>query len=431
MGFRIARRRPGVRSLLVMAGVLLIGANLRAAITSVGPVLAEIRQDTGMGGAVASLLVSLPLVGFALVSPVAPALARRFGLERSLAGSLVVLMLAIVARSLPLTGAIWVGTVFLGAAVAVLNVLLPALIKREYPARIGAFTGLYSAVQTGVAAVAAGLAVPLSSTAGGWRFALGVWAGLALIGVAVFLPQLSARFAAEAPSVVPAVFETAKGVSAQDAAAAVPPVARLRGSMWRSLLAWQVTLFLGLQSTVFYVVITWWPSIEREDGVPAVVAGFHQFVLQATGIAGTLAAGALLQRLRDQRGLAAVLSLFSLTAVIGQMVLPVFAVAWVTLLGIAAGGSIVVGLSLFGLRTRNHMQAAALSGMAQSVGYLIAACGPVSLGLMHDVLGSWRLPLVILAAVCVAPLVFAILAGQDRYVEAGALTRRSEPRQIV
>lgn len=425
-----------------MAGILLIGANLRASITSVGPVLADIRQELGMGGAVASLLVSLPLVGFALVSPVAPALARRFGLERSLAGSLVVLMLAILARSAPVAGAIWVGTVFLGAAIAVLNVLLPALIKREYPERIGALTGIYSAVQTGFAGLAAGLAVPIASSASGWRLSLGIWAGLALIGVAVFLPQLRARFGgAGLPTAVGSVSgrratgETVDGLAAGLSGHAAPTVASappaVYASVWRSLLAWQVTLFLGLQSVVYYVVITWWPSVEHGDGISAVVAGIHQSVLQAVGIAGTLVAGALLQRLRDQRGLGAFLALLSLAAVLGQMAAPGLAVVWVMFIGFSSGGSIVVGLSLFGLRTHNHERAAALSGMAQSVGYLIAASGPVVLGILHDSVGNWTVPLLVLAVICVVEGVFAVLAGRDRYIAGPRLTPRSLPQQSV
>ncbi|WP_029145001.1 CynX/NimT family MFS transporter [Microbacterium luticocti] len=402
-----ARSDRTVRAGLMLAGVLLLAANLRAGITSVGPVMADIRTDLGIGGAAASFLVALPVIGFAVISPVAPTIARRIGLEWSLAGSLLVLAAAIVLRSVPLPGAIWAGTGILGAAIAMINVLLPALVKREYPTRVGPMTGIYSALQSGVAAVAAGLAVPIAgASAAGWRLSLGVWAALALIGFAVFLPALRARHTSAQRAA------DAGAVADSDAPADPAHI----GTMWSSPLAWTVTLYLGLQSTIYYTAITWWPAIEQHDGLSPAAAGWHQFVFQTLGIAGSLSAAALLHRLRAQSALAAVAAVLAFAGIGGQLLLPGWGIVWVILLGASGGASITLALSLFGLRTRNHLHAASLSGMAQSVGYLLAAFGPILVGILHDATGSWDGPLLALLIVTVGILVFGILAGRPRFV---------------
>lgn len=384
--------RSTLRTALVAIGVLLVGANLRASITAVGPVLDTIRADVGINAAAASLLVGLPLLAFAVFSPIAPPIAARFGIERTLGGSLVVLAAGIVIRSLPVTAAIWVGTVLLGFAIALINVILPSLVKREYPSRIGTMTGLYSAVQSGFAAIAAGLAVPIASVAPqGWRLALGVWAGLAIIALAVFLPQLRN----------PHVPVTG-------------PVATVRRSPWTTAIGWQVTLFMGLQSAAYYTVILWWPSIEHDHGVAPAVAGFHQFVFQMMGLTGTVVCAGVLHRLRDQRPIAATAALLLLFAVVGQLALPDLALLWMILAGLGCGFAIVLALSLFGLRTTHHSQAAALSGMAQAIGYTLAAAGSMAVGVLHDATGGWSASLIMLAVLMVVVLITGVLASRDR-----------------
>ena len=351
--------------------------------------------------------MALPVIGFAVISPIAPAVARRIGLEWSLGSSLLLLAVAIVGRSLPIPGAIWVGTALLGAAVAMLNVLIPALIKREYPSRVGQMTGIYSAVQSGMAAVAAGLAVPIAGfTDAGWRLSLGIWAALALIGFGVFLPQLRSRHSVAQTAV------DAGAVADTDAPAAPGRV----GPMWRSALAWQVTLYLGLQSTIYYTAITWWPAIEHSDGLSVSLAGWHQFVFQGFGIVGSLAAAALLHRMRAQSGLAAAAAVLAFIGIGGQLLWPALGIVWVIFVGTSGGASISIALSLFGFRTRNHVQAASLSGMGQSVGYLLAAFGPILVGVLHDATGSWEGPLLLLLAVTVGIFVTGCLAGRARFV---------------
>nr|BFE57751.1 CynX/NimT family MFS transporter [Dactylosporangium thailandense] len=394
---------PKVRTLrpaLVLAGLLLVAANLRAAITSVGPVLDDLRDDLGLTSLTASALISLPLIAFAVVSPVAPVLARRIGIERTLGAGLAVLAAGLVVRSLPGAPLLWLGTALLGVAIAVLNVVLPALVKRDFPHRIGPVTGAYSSVQASFAAIAAGLAVPVAGwTSAGWRLPLGMWAGLALVALAVLAPQLGRR---SVPSPSPG-----------GAPAAGVPAAR---SPWRTALGWQITAFMALQSTGYYILITWLPSIESSAGVPATAAGVHQLLLNASGIAGSVACSALIPRLRDQRLLGIAGPVLYAIATFGILAAPHYGAIWATLAGVAGGSSIVLALSFFGLRTAHHTQAAALSGMAQCVGYLIAAAGPPAVGALHDATGSWTPALVAMIAVDAVLVVFGYLAGRDRVI---------------
>lgn len=403
----------GTRASLLLVGLLLIGANLRAGITAVGPVLGDLRTDLGLSSSTASALISVPLVAFAVLSPVAPAVARRFGVDRVLGASLALLAVAIVVRSAPWgIGALWVGTAGLGIAVAFLNVVLPVLVKRDHPDHIGAMTGLYSSVQRAAAAVAAGLAVPIAGTVqGGWRLSLGIWAGLALIGLAVFLPRMRRRTAVTAPAGGGSIGATEPTGVTGSAGVTTRPI-------WRSALAWQVTVFMGLQSTVYYTLITFLPSIEQAVGTSAAAAGWHQFVMQILSIGGALSSAALIQRLPDQRPLAVGYAALCGLGVAGILVLPSLEVLWVAAIGVGVGAGVVFALSLFGLRTRDHHRAGTLSGMAQCLGYLVAAAGPPAIGALHDATGSWTPPLLVVLAMLAVALVSGVLAGRDRKIAA-------------
>ncbi|MFB9924799.1 CynX/NimT family MFS transporter [Amycolatopsis halotolerans] len=387
-------RRNPLRPALILVGVLLIATNLRAAITSLGPILSLVQSDQGLSSVAASVLVSVPLIAFAGCSPIAPKVAAKLGLERALGAAVLLLAVGILLRSTPPQVLLWAGTVLLGVAIAILNVLLPALVKRDFPTRIGPITGTYTAVQSGVAAVAAGVAVPLAGQeAGGWRLSLGIWAGLALVALGFFLPQLRRS-------------------------AAVPALARATGAArpWTSALAWQVTLFMGLQSLAFYVLVTWLSSIEHAAGISSVTAGFHQLLFNLSGLVGSLVCSALIHRLPDQRVVAVVGSLLLTTALTGLLVAPGVAVVWAVLAGFAGGITLALALSLFGLRTKDYSDAGALSGMAQSAGYTLAAVGPIAIGAIHDVASSWTPALGVLIGLALVQTVFGGLASRPRTV---------------
>lgn len=387
---------------LAIAGILLVAANLRTGITVVGPLLGDVRDDLALSNIAASALITIPVLCFALVSPLAPPLMRRFGIERTLAVSLGLLAAALVLRALPVSWALWFGTVLIGVAIAILNVILPALLKRDFPGQTGKLTGAYSAVQSGFAALASGLAVPVAGLSdSGWRLSFGIWAGLALIALAVFWPQLrgAGRPALTGPVTLPG-----------------GGVLRSR-SPWGSAIGWQVTIFMGVQSTMFYTLLTWWPSIDEANGFTTAEAGLHQSILQVCGIGGNLLVAALLQRyVRDQRKIMLILGPLPVIGLAGLLLFPQLSLLWNIVFGFAAGGTIVLALSLFGLRTRHHRQTAAISGMAQSIGYLLAAAGPMAMGALHDATGSWTPVLLSLLGLLFVQIAAGTLASRDRTV---------------
>lgn len=393
-------RAPQRPSWMLLLGILLIAANLRPSITAVGPVLDDIRSSLDLSSGVASVLVSIPLVAFALFSPVAPWISRRLGLEGALTAALGLLAVAIITRSLPWMPALWIGTALLGAAIAVMNVVLPSLVKRDYPHRVGQITGVYAAVLSAVAAIAAGLSVPIAGLAHeGWRWSLGVWAGLAVIGVAVLAPRLRRTHEVGVDPITPEA-----------------PEARGR-SPWTSALGWQVTLFMGVQSAVYYTLITWLPSIEQGAGVSAATAGFHQLLLNSAGIVGSLLAAAVIHRRpHDQRLIALAIAVLIGLGLAGELAIPTVSAVWVCVIGLGTGGSLGLALSLFALRTAGHRQAADLSGMAQSIGYLMAAAGPIAIGVLHDATGSWSVALVAVLGLVVVQLLMSLPASRDRKI---------------
>jgi CP family cyanate transporter-like MFS transporter len=379
----------------MIAGFLLIAANLRAALTSVGPLVETIRGDLGLTSGEAGFIGTLPLLTFAAVSPQVPRLARRLGTDQTLWLALAVLAAGIVLRSLPVTGLLWVGTVLLGAAIAVGNVLMPSLIKRDFPAHVSAVTGVYTAVIGIVASTAAGVAVPLADgLPGGWRTSLGCWAGLVLVALAVWTPQLSRRRRAAAP--------------AEAAKAATP---------WRSLLAWECAAFMALSACGFYTVLAWYPSILHSYGTSETTAGWLLFLYQIIGVVMSLVVPLVLSRLRDQRAVAAVSAVLSMIGYLGLLFAPGLAVVWVVVTGIGAGALFFLALTFFSLRAADPRSSAALSGMGQSIGYLFAAVGPTLFGVLHDVTGGWRVPLAVLAGVAGAHALTGLRAGRDAQLE--------------
>jgi CP family cyanate transporter-like MFS transporter len=399
---------------MLLLGILLIAANLRPSITAVGPVLDDIRSSLHLSSVGASVLISIPLVAFGLFSPVAPWISRRLGLDGALGAALGVLAVAIVARSLPWTPALWIGTVLLGAAIAVMNVVLPSLVKRDYPDRVGQVTGVYAAVLSAVAAIAAGLAVPIAGVAHeGWRWSLGIWAGLALLALVVLTPRLRrSRLSGFVTAVEPP--PRAPGGLADGLPGA--PAPHSYRSPWRSALGWQVTMFMGVQSIVFFTLITWLPSIEQSTGISPTTAGFHQFLLNIGSLVGSLLTAAVIQRARDQRGVGVASAVLIAIGLVGEIVVPPYSTVWVCIMGLGTGASITLALSLFALRTGDHRQSTELSGMAQSIGYLMAAAGPVAIGFLHDATGSWNAALVVILGLVAVQLAVSLPAARNRQI---------------
>lgn len=394
--------RPVVATSFLIA-IVLAAANLRAGLTGVGPLLPTVERATGLSETWGGLLVTLPLLTFAAASPLAGRAARRHGAQRILALALPVLAVGLVMRSLPGTPFLFAGTVVIAAAIAAGNVLLPPIVRGTVPNhKVGQVTSLYVTAMGLVAAISSGVSVPLADVLpGGWRSALGCWALLVVLAIPAWLPYL--RPTPPAGTVAPA------GTIAPAAPASAPPTA----SPWRSALAWQVSLFMGLQSLGFYATIAWLPSIVHDHGTSAAAAGWELFLFQAMGLAASVTLPLLTRRQADQRLLAAATSVLTGLGFALLAVAPGLAVAMCVLAGFGGGATLVLALTFQGQRAAQGPEAAALAAMAQTVGYTVAAIGPLLLGTLHSATGGWGVPLTLLAVLACVQAVVGIGAGRD------------------
>jgi CP family cyanate transporter-like MFS transporter len=386
-----SRQRHGVSQRAFLIALLLIAANLRPSLTGVGPLLETIRADLRLSATAAGWLGSSPLLMFAAFAPLAR-LARQLGAERLVLAGLVVLIAGIVVRSAGGVVPLFAGTVALAAGIAGINVLIPALVKQHYPERVPGVTTTYATVMGGFAALASGVAVPLANwLPGGWRSSLASWALLAAIGLLFWLPQV--RNPAKPPR------------DAQSAATSHP-------LPWRNRIAWQITGFMGLQSTFFYIAISWFPAVLRESGYSPAAGGWLLTLFQAAALLAGLTVPFLIRRFRDQRALAFCMASLLTLGTLGILFAPAAAALWMIVLGCGAGPSLILALSFMGLRAANQQMAAALSLMSQSIGYLVAACGPILFGLIHDYTGTWTAPLLVTAGLTIVQGLCGVGAGR-------------------
>ncbi len=375
----------GKQGALLIAGILMIATTLRVTFTGAAPLLDAIRADYGLSTAQTGMLTTLPLLAFALISPLAAGVARRIGMERNLFAAMLLICAGIAVRSLPSPVMLFTGTAVIGCGIALGNVLLPGILKRDFPGQVAKLTGAYSLTMGAAAALGSAVVVPIALMGAGWHGALLALMAFPLLALLLWSPQLK---------------------HSQAASLTASPVSQSRG-IWRSALAWQLTLFLGINSLIYYVVIGWLPAILISYGYSEAGAGSLHGLLQLATASPGILVPLILHRLRDQRGIAVIIALLCAISSAGFVLWPQQAVLWTLMFGFGSGGTMILGLTFIGLRASSAHQAAALSGMAQSVGYLLAACGPPLMGKIHDVSGSWHIPLL----ACALLSVLMALAG--------------------
>jgi MFS transporter, CP family, cyanate transporter len=403
---------------LLTVGILALAFNLRAAITSLPPIFPELQTALHLSPAGQALLAAVPVLCFAVFSGVAAPLSRRLGEERVLGAALVLLAAGLLLRGADPARLLFPGTIVAGAAIALMNVLLPSLVKRRRPERAGLLIGLYLLSLSAGAIAGSLIAVPVYQAAGGGggavRLTLGLWAVPALIGAALWLPQLRYRTlpARRAPA-VPTKTVPAKTVPATTG----PPAALAPSALWRQPLTWQVTAFMGLQSLSYYAALSWFPTLFRDRGASAVHAGTLLAIMNLGNAVTALLVPVLAHRLRDQRVLSAVSMVGTAIGLAGAAFGPLpAAAAFMFLLGLGQGASLGLGIFYTMARAPDPVTAASLSAFAQSAGYLLASAGPLLLGFLHTATGGWTIPVLMLLGITALQLVTGWLAGRDMVV---------------
>ncbi|ARK29902.1 CynX/NimT family MFS transporter [Halalkalibacter krulwichiae] len=384
--------------ILLLTAIIFVSFNLRPAITAVGPLIGSIRDDFGLSNGLAGLITTLPLLSFALLSFIAPKLGYRFGNETMILVGLLTLITGIMIRSTGVTFLLFTGTALVGVGIALANVLLPSIIKSRYPENIGLITGIYTTAMCIFAAIGSGLSIPLSEGLHlGWQKSLLAWTIIAFIGLFLWYQQFHRDFYSN---------------SLQNST--LP-----KTTIWKSKIAWQVTLFMGLQSFLFYCLITWLPEILHDKGLTISQAGWMVAMLQVAGLPVTFLTPILADRFRNQRTIVVVIGILYLSGLTGIIVSShSFALTISSiLLGLGQGASISLALTFIGLRTTNPRQAAELSGMAQSIGYLLAASGPILLGVILDFTHSGTAPLILLTIVSVIMVMMGLGAGKNETID--------------
>jgi CP family cyanate transporter-like MFS transporter len=396
------KRSQAAGGVLLITGIIVLAFNLRSMITGVPPVFPELQSVLHVSSGSLAVLAAVPVLCFGVFSGGGAPLSRRFGEERVLAAALLLIAGGLVLRAAAPSALLFPGTIVAGAGIALMNVLLPSLVKRRAPDRAGLLIGLYLLALAGGSIVAAALAVPVFNAAGGGlaaaRLILGLWAGPALIAVLIWAPQLRFRTRPEGGASAGAL------------------------TLRRSALAWQVTLYMGLQSLSYYAALSWFATMFRDRGASAAYAGTLLALMNVGNAITAMAVPVLAHRYPDQRMLATISVLVTAAGLAGAGFGPYgLAPAFIVLLGLGQGASLGLGIYYTMARAPDPGTAASLSAFAQGIGYLIASLGPLAIGFLHTATGGWSVPVAVLLAICVLQLVTGWLAGRPMTVPSGRL----------
>jgi CP family cyanate transporter-like MFS transporter len=384
---------------LLVVSIAALAFNLRAAITSLPPVFPELQSRLHLSSATITVLAATPVLCFGAFSGMAAWLSRRFGEERVLFGALIGVSAGLLLRGAFPSALLFPGSILALGSIAVMNVLLSSMIKRRWPERAGVLIGTYLTALSGGAVIASLISVPLFRGSGGSvKLTLGLWGLPALAAALIWITQL--RY----------------GPPSRRPAAAARPA---RAGLYRYPLAWQVTAFMGLQSLLYYAAVSWLPELFRDRGDSAGTAGVLLAVLGLGNLLTSLLTPMLAQRLPGQRVIVAPAVVITAVGLAGALWGPLgSAVFWVLILGMAQGAALGLGIFFTVARAPDPVAAASLGSMAQSVGYLFSAAGPLAVGFLHTATGSWTVPIVLLLALCAAEIIVGLLAGRDRMIPA-------------
>lgn len=383
---------------LLILVIILISLNLRPSITAVGPLVNEIRIDTELSNSLIGLLTTLPVLAFGIFSVLTPLFTRKMGTEGTMAFALLILSIGIFIRVIPLHIALFGGTLILGIGIALGNVLLPGIVKKQFPNRAGLVTGIYSSVLGVGATVASGISVPLSEGAGlGWRWTLASWGFLSILALLAWLPQLKMN--------MPVIMKKSFRASIRD--------------LGTSKLAWHLAVFVGLQSLTFYTLTAWLPEVLIDRGMTPTHAGWMLSIMHGVGVVGTFLIPAMASNKSNQQTPIFWIVVFELISLLGLLFQSsiIYVAIWSAILGFCLGGSFGLALLFILLRSPDSDSANELSGMSQSIGYTLAATGPVLFGALFDFTNNWTTSMVFLIVIALLKLWSGLEAGKDQVVD--------------
>jgi MFS transporter, CP family, cyanate transporter len=425
------------RGLLLGLAVGAAGFNMRTPITSLPPLFPELSSRLHLSSATVSLLAAAPVICFGLGAALAPPLNRRFGEERVLEAGLIGTTAGLLLRGLWPSTMLFPGTILATGAIALLNVLMASMIKRRWPERAGLGIGIYLSGLSVGAILASLLSVPIYHASGdSIPLALGLWAGPAAVAALLWLPQLLVPRPGSHAGGTESTGNQAAPSGGQGGTGGLAPAVSRGGlggivppriKIHRHALAWQVTTFMGLQSLLYYAALSWLPTMFRDRGDSADTAGNLLALMGVGNLATSMLVPMLAQRLvnrkRGQHMLVVPSVLASGAALAGSVWAPLgSAPAWVLLLGVCQGSLLGLGIFFTMARAPDPATAASLSGLAQTVGYLVASIGPLALGLLHSVTGGWDVPFIVLLVITGVTLGAGLLAGRHRVLPRGLLT---------
>lgn len=381
---------------LLLAAIIGISFSLRAPITSIGSLAGLIHDDLGVSNGFVGFITTLPLIAFAVCSPFISKVSDRLGIGKTMLAGLTAIVMGGVLRSYTGIAGLLIGTALVGVGISVANVLIPSIVKLRFPDKIGMITGIYVTSMALFASIGAGVSYPLAVAGMGWESASVIWAGIALLAILAWLPQRKL------------------GTHGKATAVHTKDSAYRPAAIWKSPLAWYITLFFGLQSLNFYSLTAWIPSILESNGMAPETAGYMALWFQLVGIPASFLVPVLAARVKSQRiivagactsyflGIAMLILFHSTPAVL------------ISLMFLSGGGSAAFSWSMvmLSLKTKDAQQAIALSGMAQSVGYSLAAVGPTLCGVIFDLAGTWSPVLGLFLGITFGMVTTGILAAK-------------------
>lgn len=381
---------------MLFIAILLVGATLRSPIASVGPLVPHIKNDLDMSNTAIGFMNTLPLIAFGLFSPLVPKIAAKLGIEVTLLVSMFILSFGVIFRVLGNSTTLIIGTLIIGIAISAGNVLSPSLIKSSFIKNTGFVVGIYSITMNLISALSSGLTSSIANSgAFDWQFAMQLWVVFPVLAIIAFFlrfPQLKIKENLTFGNVHNEITTT----------------------VWKSKFAWAITLYMGLQSLIPYSLFAWLPQILETKGFNANQAGWYMSIFQLAMLPINFVIPIITSKMQKQSFLTLTAGLLLVVGLLGMLLLNNnWIIVFLILIGLGTGATYSLAMMFFVLKTVSVKKSSDLSGMAQSIGYLLAASGPLLLGIISQQTGNWNFSIILLIVVGILVSIFGFISGKD------------------